>query len=159
MLKMEKFSDCAEDVALYNMLVLNETVMHMNLGRVFTPEEAEAFYRMMLSSGEEAEALGYFKVYDANTGVFLGMGALNGDGDTAEIEYMLLPEHWGQGYGTMLVAELLGKARSEGMTEIIALTDPDNAGSRKVLTRNGFVSEGVEINSDGEQVERLVRHL
>ncbi len=105
---MEKSPDSADDVALYNMLVLNETVMRMNLGRVFTPEEAEAFYRMMLSSGEEAEALGYFKVCDADTGVFLGMGALNGVGVTADIEYMLLPEHWVLGYRTMLVSELLG---------------------------------------------------
>lgn len=158
MLRLEKFTDCPADFALLTSLVQREEVMKPNLGRVFTAEEAAGFFRSILECGQTHETLGYYKVYHAGSGAFLGMGALSPDGEAAaELEYMLLPECWGQGLGTALAARLLEAAQGCGVTTVTATIDPENAASRRVLQKNGFRLEQTGRNPDGEMVETYVR--
>lgn len=58
----------------------------------------------------------------------------------AEVAYVLGREHWGRGHGfaamTTMLAEL---ARGYGVKRATATLDPDNAASRALLAKLGFV--------------------
>lgn len=67
----------------------------------------------------------------------------------AEVGYMLLPEYNGKG----IVSEALQKVVEYGFKEmklhsIEAILDPKNAGSEKVLLKNGFVKEAHLIENE-----------
>ena len=62
----------------------------------------------------------------------------------AEIGYLLVRTHWGQGYAREGVTRLLDLLfGDEGYAGVYADTDPDNAGSIALLERLGFRREGV----------------
>ena len=64
------------------------------------------------------------------------------DGDI-EIGYFLRKEEWRQGYISEAVSRVLEFAFSvASLAEIVAVIDPRNTASRKVLERTGFLSEG-----------------
>ena len=60
-----------------------------------------------------------------------------------EIGYFLRKDEWGPGYVSEAVARVLEFAFSVAcLEEIVAVIDPRNTASRKVLERTGFLSEG-----------------
>ena len=60
-----------------------------------------------------------------------------------EIGYFLRKDEWGQGYVSEAVSRVLEFAFSVAcLEEIVAVIDPRNTASRKVLARTGFLSEG-----------------
>jgi ribosomal-protein-alanine N-acetyltransferase len=62
----------------------------------------------------------------------------------AEIGYSLRSDHWGRGLASEAVALMLDWAfRTLGLHRIEADIDPRNDGSRRLLERLGFASEGV----------------
>ena len=62
----------------------------------------------------------------------------------AEIGYSLRSDHWGRGLAAEAVTVMLDWAiRTLGLHRVEADIDPRNAGSRKLLARLGFASEGV----------------
>lgn len=62
----------------------------------------------------------------------------------AEIGYSLRSDHWGQGLASEAVTVMLDWAmRTLGLHRVEADIDPRNDGSRRILTRLGFASEGV----------------
>ena len=152
-MKLEKYDETDED--LYALLVLNEETMKMNLGRVFTEEEARMFFRAVLEINAAESCLGYYKVFVSNEGMntYIGMGAItqNEEYEAVEIEYMLLPEYWNHGYGTELVETLIGMIRNARLSsEIIAITDPANSRSQRILVKQGFALIRRILNRDGE---------
>ena len=158
-LRLEKFT--REDFPLYAGLVFNEAVMNMNLGRTFTPEEAQLFFDLML--GYDGPVLGYYKVLaPACGGAFVGMGGIGESDEDGvwEVEYMLLPDYWHQGYGTSLLAQLVARCRAVGCCKkLAAITDPANVYSRRLLEHQGFQLEQEFQNPDGEPAVRYVRSL
>ena len=115
----------------------------MNMGRAFTPEEAETYFAFILRYNRENPDTGTYLVF-AND-AFIGVGALYCRPEGAEIEYMLLPEFWNRGYVTEIVSELLKAARGKPeIHQIRTMMDPKNAASRRVLIKNGFVYEKTE---------------
>ena len=63
MIILEKYTE--RDFELYSELVFNEQVMNMNMGRVFTKEEADFFFKAILELNVNSSCLGYYKVlYD-----------------------------------------------------------------------------------------------
>ncbi len=157
-LRLEKFT--REDFPLYASLVFSEAVMNMNLGRAFTPEEARRFFDLML--GYDGPILGYYKVLDPGSGgAFVGMGGIGESEEDGvwEVEYMLLPEYWHQGYGTSLLSELISRCQAAGYRQLAAITDPANVYSRRLLEHQGFRFEKEFQNPDGEPAVRYVRSL
>lgn len=152
-MRLEKYSD--NDKALYEQLVFNEETMGMNLGRTFTEEEAAFFFQAVLDQNIEENEFGFYKVFiDAlDKEEYIGMGAItsNDEYDAPEIEYMLLPQFWNKGYGTKLVEILLNMVKESSM--IVAITDPKNTYSRKILLKKGFESVKQYQNDDGETAE------
>ena len=160
MLKLEKYAE--NDYPLYSQLVFNEQTMNMNLGRVFTDEEARLFFDVVLSCNAESPDLGFYKVFTVKNNDFkyIGMGALNWNDDynAVEIEYMLLPQFWNQGHGTELVGLLLQKVNTAHKeTDVVAITDPANTYSKRLLQRAGFDLVKQYINDDGEPAELYIK--
>ena len=115
----------------------------MNMGRTFTPEEAEAYLAFILRYNRKNPDTGKYLMF-AND-AFIGVGALYCRSDGAEIEYMLLPEFWNRGYATEIVYELLKVARVKPeIHQISAMMDPKNAASRRVMIKNSSVYETTE---------------
>ena len=161
-LRLEKFT--SSDLPLYQQLVFNEQVMEMNLGRTFTAEESESFFRAVMELNASGTLSGYYKVFVRNgdSELFAGLGGITeGDEpDTLCLEYMLLPQFWHQGHGTALVGKLLGMVReARAAGNVLAITDPDNSYSQKVLLKNGFELSARTTNEAGEPVVIYQRNV
>jgi RimJ/RimL family protein N-acetyltransferase len=134
--------------------------MAMNYGRAFTMDEAKYLFNHMLMINLKYKNFGYFKVFVSSSNTFIGLGAvvLNDSCTEAEIEYMLLPGYWGNGYGSEIAAELLHKAYLEkDIKQVAAITSPDNTASKKVLVKLGFLSQKVYEVEDGSLAEMFIR--
>ena len=156
-MRLEKFRP--EDRELYEELVFNEETMSMNYGRVFSKEEADMLFRYILDANSGNGLTGYYKVF---TDEYIGLGALtfNEEECALEIEYMLLPEYWGLGYGSELAAILTGMAGDSGLASTVhAITDPDNGRSGKILLKNGFRLIKNYINEDDEPAVLYTKEL
>lgn len=141
-LNLVKYSNL--DFHFFSSLVCNETVMNMNMGRSFTEDEAHEFFAYALDTSEKHSYAGLYKAYTNENGTYIGTAILrvNQEKSSSEIEYMLLPEYWGYGYGTEIAAMLLELAvMCKGINEITAITVPENMASKRVLVKNGFVFE------------------
>ena len=55
-----------------------------------------------------------------------------------DIGYMLLPEYWRRGYGTIVVYALLVAAAHMGLSGVTAVTDTNNIASTRLLEKTGF---------------------
>lgn len=152
---LKKFS-CGDDFQYFFKLVSNEKIMVMNYGRVFTLEEAKKYYEKVLSINEKHKDFGQFKVFEGITHNFIGLGAIvaNEEVTEAEIEYLLLPNYWGKGYGSTLAETLISMASGvKSIEKVTAIADPNNVGSKKILLKNGFVSSKVYEIDDGSLAE------
>ncbi len=62
--------------------------------------------------------------------------------DEVELTYALLPDAWGQGYGTEMAREIIDIAfRQLGLTNLVCYTLTTNAASQKVMQKAGFLLE------------------
>lgn len=115
----------------------------------------------MIKRNVSHEDFGNYKIYLKETDEFLGSGNLTLHGscmDEAEIGYMLLPKYWGKGFGSEIVNSLVNRAKNTGIKKIIAIIDPENSVSRKILTKLGFISETIG-DIDGLPGEKLYMEL
>lgn len=146
------------DFDYFAQLVFHETVMEQNIGRVFTQEEADGYFSHILSYRKSHPGSGTHKVYMEDT--FIGISSLwEGDAD-AEVEYMLLPEFWNQGYGTEVVAALEEIAADLPQIQVLkGFTDPENIPSQKVLIKNGYHLNRTETLDDGSQIHIFLKNI
>lgn len=56
---------------------------------------------------------------------------------------MLIPEQWGKGYGKAIADILLQKSVETNIKRLVAIIDPKNIPSRKILISRGFTSEKI----------------
>ena len=67
----------------------------------------------------------------------------------ADLGYAFLPAYWGQGYAVEAARGVIEHAvNSLGMRRIVAITDPENIDSMKVLSRVGFSPAGTVRKTD-----------
>lgn len=135
----------AHDFENFYDLTGNEKVMAMITERALRREEALKRFNYFLQNNTLHKSFGGFKVLDAAGIQVLGFAKLElteEKPDEAELGYMLLPEFWGQGYGSEIAGQLLEVAKSNPqLKRIWANTDPNNVASRKILLKHGFISE------------------
>lgn len=148
-----KRMESQEDFPAFASLVYNEPVMRMNMGRVFTQEEAEGYFSYILSYTAAHENSGCYRIFLQER--FLGICFLWIREDGAEIEYMLLPEYWNQGYATKVAHCLCQLARQHSdVSAVRGLVDPANIPSQRVLLKNGFTFErSMPVEEDGSTVD------
>jgi len=121
----------------------NEKVM----ARALSNEEARKKFNYFLENNELHKSYGSFKVLEVLSSKLMGFAKLETTKEKpeeAELGYMLLPEFWGNGFGSEIAEILLEVAISDpNLTRVYANTDPNNVASRKILINNGFASEEV----------------
>jgi RimJ/RimL family protein N-acetyltransferase len=116
---------------------------------------AVELFRSQLSTDPGLE--GWNSYYVCMGDALVGCGGYFGpptDG-TAEIGYAVCRPWRGRGIASEVVGALIERALSSGVDRLIAHTRPDNAASRTVLLRNGFLED---LSDQNEQV-RFVRSL
>lgn len=101
--------------------------------------------RHIAGHAQQARRLGFGCWTIRHEGAVIGFGGLNDDpfdpGYGPEIAYFLAPTAWGQGFAGEIVTAALAEARRLGLPWVRAFVHPDNAASRRVLDRAGFVVE------------------
>jgi RimJ/RimL family protein N-acetyltransferase len=101
----------------------------------------------------------WWSIVERRSGEFAGLCSLlekevAGQTET-ELGYYLLPAYWGQGYATEAAGLVAAHAFSDlQLASLVAIIDPDNAGSIAVARKLGMRFEWAEQRSDG-----VVRHV
>ncbi len=101
----------------------------------------EAFLQEQLQDYQVQPLIGRWLVEDKLTKQFIGTFSvlfMQGDIDY-HIGYALMPEHWGKGYATELLAEGVQYFFTNFTNkQLFAITQPENIASEKVLLKVGF---------------------
>jgi RimJ/RimL family protein N-acetyltransferase len=129
-------SPVVEADAGFVLALLNDPgwIRHIGDRGVRSLEAAQAYIRDRFSGGV------WFVARDA-AGERLGLcGLLQREGlDSPDLGYAFLQRHGGQGYATEAAAAVLAHARQTlELPKIAAITQPQNAASRRVLEKIGF---------------------
>lgn len=151
----------ANDFELYYQLVSNERVMAQITERAIPLEEAKANFEKLLIRNDKNQVFGSYAFFHPDSHVFIGLGhvtLMKQELVEAELGYMLLPEHWGKGYGDMVADRLLSLVKQTDLKVIKAIIDPDNRASRKILVSRGFTSAWIgEIEGlSGEVLKKVL---
>ncbi|HKK77630.1 MAG TPA: GNAT family N-acetyltransferase [Saprospiraceae bacterium] len=122
-----------------------EVMRYISNGKIQSPKEARADLerRIELSRGRH----GYWIAEDRASATFIGWMALRplSHTDHFELGYRFLRRHWGKGYATEAGQRLLQYAFHElKLTEVVAITLPENQASRRVMEKLGFQLKGYD---------------
>jgi ribosomal-protein-alanine N-acetyltransferase len=135
----------------YFKLVKDDEVMKYITGIGMTEEQANHKFTSILDKSSIDEQLGYFKIYDENDAI-LGECKIVYNShleNSLEIGYMLKKEFWKKGIGTKICEHLISNAKENFSTlDIIAVIDPENIASRKLLEKFNFESYWKGIEND-----------
>jgi len=134
-----------EDVAFILELV-NEPSFIQNIGDrgVRTLEDARAYILRVAISSYEKNGFGLYLVELKDSGQSIGMcGLIKRDGlEDVDIGYAFLPRFWLKGYAVEAAAAVKDYARDMlGLKRLVAITDPANQGSIRVLEKIGLKYE------------------
>jgi RimJ/RimL family protein N-acetyltransferase len=125
---------------------------------VRTPEDARAYIRNGPIASYERFGHGLLLVALRSSGTPIGIcGLLKRDAlDDVDVGFAFLPEHCGKGYGLESASAVLADARSSlGLRRVVAITDPDNAASIRLLEKLGLAFEGMVTMSGETKALRL----
>ncbi|PRY52763.1 RimJ/RimL family protein N-acetyltransferase [Arcticibacter pallidicorallinus] len=146
------------DFHAYHSLVMDDDVMRYISGTGLSEEDAQAKFNSILSINAQQGSLGYFKVYN-HQNTFIGDCKLERSKDSCpalEIGYILKKDFWGQGYGTEICTRLLALAHQVAPTlDVVAIIDPENTASKKLLKKCGFRSFFIGVEN-GLATEKLI---
>ena len=142
-IKLKKFT--AQDFSSYFKLVNDEKVMEMITERAIPEKEARIDYAKIIQNNTLHQDFGHFMIMDCKDNEFLGLAKLeikNETDDFAEIGYMILPQFWRKGIAATATKQLIEEAKKQKqLTSLLAIIDPKNLPSRKILLNNGFESK------------------
>jgi [ribosomal protein S5]-alanine N-acetyltransferase len=124
----------------YFNLYGNEDVMRLITGKAYTRDEAKRKFKNAIEINLYIKDIGYFGIYLRKTEEFIGIGKIvMTTNDEAEIGYVFLPEYWNQGFGGEVSEKLVSHAKNiPEIDRLIAIIDPENMASKKILLKSGF---------------------
>lgn len=135
----------SQDFNEYFQLVSDASVMEMITERAIPMDEARIDFEQLIEDNKLNDNFGHFKILTASSNEFVGLAklVLNEENKVeAELGYMILPLYWGKGIASHVARKLIGHAKQqESLEKVVAIIDPRNIPSRKILINNGFVSE------------------
>ncbi|MCE7044480.1 GNAT family N-acetyltransferase [Dyadobacter sp. CY312] len=155
-IKLAKYID--SDFDLFKTMVSDDETMKYIAGNGWTENQARLHFDSMLEINCKEEGLGFYKVVNQEN-EFIGNCSLERykyDSEIIEIGYVLKKEFWRKGYGSAICQEILAKANHlYSELEVIAIVNPDNLASKKLLEKYGFelYFKGLE---DGQFSEKFI---
>ena len=108
---------------------------------IHSDEDARGYIDKIRDGAYAKHGFGLWAVDSLATGETLGMcGLIRRDAlEHPDLGFAFLERHRGKGYARESAAVVLGLARERfGFTKLLAITDPDNVASQKVLESVGF---------------------
>lgn len=142
-LQLHELSDQSQEDIVFLRRLLNEPSFIENIGDrgVRDLEDARAYIVKGPMASYRANGFGLYRVQTRQGGQTVGMcGLVSRPGlDDVDLGYALLPEFCGHGYAVEAGAAVLADARQRlGLGRIVAIVDPRNAGSIRVLEKLDF---------------------
>lgn len=135
----------SQDFNEYFQLVGDARVMEMITERAIPIEEAQVDFEQLIDNNKLNENFGNFKILTLSSNEFVGLAKLalhEEDQVEAELGYMILPYYWGKGIASQVARQLIEHAKQQqSLEKLVAIIDPKNIPSRKILINNGFVSK------------------
>jgi RimJ/RimL family protein N-acetyltransferase len=123
---------------------------------VRTLDDARNYIRAGPIASYERFGFGLYLAELKGSGRPIGMcGLLKRDAlDHPDIGFALLPEFWGQGYAYESAAAVMAFGKDVlGLDRILAVTNPDNYSSMRLLEKLGLRGDGVvSLSDDGPEV-------
>lgn len=118
------------------------------------PEEAKELIRVLTTAPNRGFALLAGEVV-VGVCAYKGAGsqeAVCGEEGVREchLTIFLHPDHWGRGYSTGAIGELLALSKGEGYTHMVAYVREDNVGSCRMLEKNAFIRVHSFPNDEGD---------
>jgi [ribosomal protein S5]-alanine N-acetyltransferase len=131
------------DFDLFFSLYGNEEVMKTVNGKPYSYKEAVSRFRIVLEINKNHPGTGYFGVFLKDTKEGIGMAKIvKTQKDEAEIGYVFHPDYWGKGFGNEISEALVTYSRTiSWIKRLVAIIDPENVASRKILLKCGFKLE------------------
>ena len=108
---------------------------------------------------QATHGFGLWAVEQRRTGDVIGVAGLGHLWDGAEIEvgYRFLRAHWGQGYATEAARAAIAFGFAElGLERIVAVTEPQNVASRRVMEKCGLTFVGVSVHEERPHVKYAI---
>lgn len=124
----------------YLDLVGSSDVMMYISGHGYNAIAGKKRFEKVLRKNEEQAFPAYFCVSLMSSNEFVGLGKFYRiEQDTVEIGYSLKKKFWNQRYGSEVANKMIDIGRNyEQIKSYIAMVDPDNLPSIKILTKLGF---------------------
>ena len=121
-------------------------------GIVKTPEETWEGIRRVQARWVKYN-FSWWAIKEKSFGVIVGAACLqhlaNVDGAPLEIGWRLVPEHNGKGYATEAAQAIVDYAAEQvGATYLVAVADPENIPSQRVMQRLGMTYKAIEQHYD-----------
>jgi len=141
--------------------LLNEPSFLQYIGDrgVRTEEDARGYIAKGPGASYQRHGFGLLLVEEQAGGAPVGMcGILRRDGlDDPDLGFAFVPGSWGKGYATEAARAVLAAAGSVyGLSRVVAIVQPDNAASLRVLERLGFVLERMVQMPGGDRDLKLM---
>jgi len=138
MIELRKMT--ASDYERYATLVQDERVMRYITEQALTEAETKQRFERILEQ-QQHDRLGSYLTFSKEEWIGIGhVTRSQTQSFEAELGYMLLPDHWGKGYGTAIAERLLQLATEEELQVVTATIDPAHEASRRILIGLGFES-------------------
>lgn len=129
-----------------------EIMRYISNGVVKTPEETQASIERVMLRWQQY-GFSWWAVREIHSGTVVGAACLqhlaNADGAPLELGWRLIAEHHGKGYATE-AAEAIIKFAVEhiAVTYLVAVADPENTASQRVMQRLGMTYKAIEQHYD-----------
>lgn len=147
---LKKYNEA--DFPAYYDTVREDQVMKYITGKGMTVEQAKVKFTSIQNINNADPALGYFQVIDSELQQNIGECKLVNyakDPSLYEIGYLVKEAYWQKGYGTAICQQLLTLASALNSDKtVIAIINPDNLASRRLLEKFGFISYFVGTEDD-----------
>ena len=153
------------DDAAFILRLLNEPsfIRHIADKGVRTLDDARSYLRNGPLASVGKHGFGLNRVELKTSGEAIGMcGLIKRDAfDDVDIGYALLPAFCGQGYAAEATRAVLGSAvRNHGLQRVIAVVNPDNLDSIRLLEKLGFCFEKmVRLAANEPEIRQFGRAL
>ncbi len=129
-----------EELQMYLDLVSNEKVMEFITARPLSVEEGKKKFSKIMEINDSDMDIGVYSIYTKSQTEFVGIAkVVPYEKNVYEIGYSLYPKFWGVHFGTEVSQKMVEIGKNlENAKSLIAIIDPNNIASRKILEKSEF---------------------
>ncbi|NKB88423.1 MAG: GNAT family N-acetyltransferase [Acidobacteria bacterium] len=119
-----------------------------------SPADARDYIERGPRASYRERGYGFYVIELKSTGIAAGIcGLILRDGlDHADVGFALLPPHCGSGYATEAAVAVLAEADRRGIDPVLAIAQPENGASLRVLEKIGMHRAG-SVRLPGETID------